>query len=158
MGLNGALVGLVDLLANGKAQLHWPLVQRIERQTTIVFGRFGGDTPFVLDVNDSSGRVVYRLECHNGDYEDQTVMNFSGDFQCALFAVKKGKRMSGNLLVPEDARAQNSDWLNRGRMVARQLMSDCEKYAEYGAVSSFHSGRSALLFTSPIRYGPRQPT
>ncbi len=113
-----ALIGLVGLLANGSPQMTWPVVQRIERQVTIVLRRFGGDTPFVLDVSDRSGRAVYKLECHNGDYEDQTVMNFSGDFQCALFAFTNGKRISGNLLVPEDAQAQK-------QRLAESRANDC---------------------------------
>jgi hypothetical protein len=55
----------------------------------------------------------------------------SGDFQCALFAVKGRYLRSGDLLAPA------TDRLNRGRMHAAQLRAPCLDYPEYSTLRHF---------------------
>ncbi len=91
----------------------------------------GSDTPAVDYIRDLKGGPIYKLECHNGNYNDQSEMNFSGKFQCALFALEEGKTASWNLLA--DRTQQDSDWRNRGRMLSEQISGPCSKWPEYGA-------------------------
>jgi hypothetical protein len=67
-------------------------------------------------------------------------MDFSGDFQCALWAQKGGHIASGNLLADSSKDSQTSDWLfNRGRMLAIQLTDQCGTYPDYGLVRHFRT-------------------
>lgn len=115
----------------------WPEIRATEAQLTFVDpGKDDADTPFRLLLRDTNGNTVYRLECHNGNYEGASEITFSGDFHCALFAVTGDLRRSGNLLA-EDTEAQGrSDWLNRGRMIAAQLRGQCAA-TPYGTTRVF---------------------
>jgi len=65
-------------------------------------------------------------------------MSFSGDFQCALYALQGGRVASGNLLADSTHDQQTSDWLfNRGRMLSVQLSDRCGAYPEFGLVRHF---------------------
>jgi hypothetical protein len=125
----------------------WPIVKRIEREKT--FSNLKGtarDTPFILSIEDLNGIPVYTLECHNGDHESGTGFNYSGDFHCALFAVTGGVRTSWNLLATTEGREQESDWLNRGRMTARQLWGRCGDLPEYGRLRRFRLRHMQIVF------------
>jgi hypothetical protein len=100
-------------------------------------GKDGTDTPLTALLRDTHGNVAYQLECHNGEFEGQSLMNFSGDFQCGLFAGKGKGVASGNLLASEDRNERSSDWWNRGRMRSAQLRGDCLEFPEYGTVRHF---------------------
>jgi hypothetical protein len=116
----------------------WPVIRSLEeKQVFINPGQNNADTPFVAFIRSSNGVPVYKLECHNGNYEDEPEMNFSGDFQCALFAVHGATRTSGNLLAADTKDELSTDWWNRGRMRAAQLRGDCLKYPEYSTYRQF---------------------
>ena len=69
----------------------WPVIRPLEEKRVFINpGQNNADTPFVAFIKASDGVPTYKLECHNGNYEDESEMNFSGDFQCALFAVGRG--------------------------------------------------------------------
>jgi len=136
----GSVVGV--LLAS--AADRWPTIQAVSDEHSFALNEQGGDTPFALVIKDKAGEAVYKLECHNGDYEGRSPINFSGDFQCALFGLKRGVRDSGNLLATDTPAEQGSDWMNRGRMLATQLWDGCAGYAEYGSVRHFRL-RSMLI-------------
>src|SRR6476660_3829391 len=73
----------------------WPRIRAKQAQQTFVDpGKNNADTPFKLLISDVKGVVVYRLECHNGNYETDAEITFSGDFHCALFAVSDDQRRS----------------------------------------------------------------
>src|SRR5581483_10813197 len=111
-----------------------PPVQAIYKWQAPLDGR---DTPFDLTIRDQEGQPTYKLECHNGNYETQTTMNFSGDFQCGLFALKNGKRASWNLLAGTSPAAQHSYCLNRARMTASELRGTWGARPEYGRLRHF---------------------
>lgn len=116
----------------------WPTIQPVDVTRTYgVSGRRAADTPLRLIVRDVSGRPAYRLECHNGDYNDTSEYNYSGDFQCALFALKGRSPTSWNLLATSDPVQQGSDWMNRGRMLAWQLYGACGDVPDYGRIRRF---------------------
>jgi hypothetical protein len=128
----------------------WPVIQPLEeKQAFINPGQNNTDTPFVLYIKNSGGIPVYKLECHNGNYNDESEMNFSGDFQCALFAVKDKTLLSGNLLAANTKNEMSTDWWNRGRMRSAQLRGDCLKYPEYSTLRHFklRGMRITLSFT-----------
>jgi hypothetical protein len=95
------------------------------------------DTSLLAYIRDTKGTPIYKLECHSGNYDDQTEMNFSGDFQCALFAVKNGVLASGNLLAADTKNGRSSDWWNRGRMRSEQLRGECLRFPEYSSARHF---------------------
>jgi len=116
----------------------WPVIQPLEESRVFVNpDQNDSDTPFVSFIRDENGVPLYKLECHNGNYEDESEMNFSGDFQCALFAVKGTTRTSGNLLAADTKNELTTDWWNRGRMRAAQLRGECLKWPEYSTDRRF---------------------
>jgi hypothetical protein len=118
--------------------IKWPVIQPLEEKRVFIApGRDNADTPFVASIKDSEGVPVYKLECHNGNYDDESEMNFSGDFQCALFAVKNKALVSGNLLAANTKNERSTDWWNRGRMRSAQLRGECLKYPEYSTARHF---------------------
>ena len=127
---------LVTIVVFGQTNPVWPIVRPIHISKSY---RIDGnsDSPLNLPIVTSDGKVVYRVECHNGNYEDRSVINFSGDFQCVLFSVDGVHRIGWNLLATAEAGEQNSDWLNRGRMVASQLRGECGAIPEYGRIRHF---------------------
>jgi hypothetical protein len=125
----------------------WPAIQPAQGNRTFVEpGRDGTDTPFLFLLKDADGVPVYKLECHNGNYEDSSELNFSGDFQCALFAVTGDERKSWNLLATKTEAEQKSDWLNRGRMTSNQLRGQCGAVPEYGTIRHFRLRGMLITF------------
>lgn len=116
----------------------WPRVEPLsKKQAFINPGARATDTPFFALIRDFRGNVIYKFECHNGNYDRESVISFSGDFQCALFAVKAGKPASGNLLAATSKDEQSADWWNRGRMRSAQLQGKCLAYPEYSTDRQF---------------------
>jgi len=115
----------------------WPDITDVRGERTYVDTGKGGDTPFLLVVKDRAGIPAYRLDCHNGDYDDDSEFNFSGDFHCALFAMDGDKTTSPNLLSSDEESKIGRDWFNRGRMIGNQLKGLCGEYSEYGVLRHF---------------------
>jgi hypothetical protein len=110
--------------------MFWPPVLPVHRVLTFIHpGQNGRDTPALVLVPRQEGGTVYKLECHNGNYDDQREMTFSGDFQCALYALQGGRVSSGNLLADSTH--------DRGRMLSAQLSDRCGAYPEFGLVRHF---------------------
>ena len=155
-----AMVSTMSLLAEGK---NWPTIQQTEgKQTYLRPGKEGTDTPFLLLLKSTEGVPLYKLECHNGNYEDSSEINFSGDFQCVLFAIKDDTRTSWNLLATGESTEQETDWLNRGRMTANQLWGQCGTFTEFGRIRHFKLRGILLTFEfTDLRWSPianrRQP-
>jgi hypothetical protein len=117
---------------------NWPVVQPLRETRTFVNpGRDNADTPFLTLIKDSEGVPIYKLECHNGNYDDESEIDFSGDFHCALFAVKGDTLKSANLLAANTRDERSRDWWNRGRMRSEQLRGECLAYPEYSTVRHF---------------------
>jgi len=114
--------------ASQTRQIEWPLVQATHDVRTFVDpGKDGMDTPFRMLIADLGGNARYRLECHNGEFDDDSELTFSGNFHCALFAVvgRQNQKASDNLLAEDTPAQRGSDWLNRGRMLQQQLRGKC---------------------------------
>jgi len=133
----------------------WPIIQPLEEKRVFTNpGKDNTDTPFVALIRDTEGIPVYKLECHNGNFDDESEMNFSGDFQCALFAVKGSDLASGNLLAADTKKEQSTDWWNRGRMRAAQLREECLKYPEYSNTRHFKlRGMVLTLSFTDVKWG-----
>lgn len=130
----------------GSGDESWPRVSHASARQTYLLDATTSDTPFSLDIRDSFGSTAYRLECHSGEYENQAVMNFSGTFHCAFFALKDGARTSWNLLATDEEAEQRSDWYNRGRMLGDQLWGPCADYPEFGAIRNFRLRGMRITF------------
>ncbi len=116
----------------------WPVIRSMEeRQAVIDLSKEGADAPVVAFINDVRGVPVYKLECHTGDYDNESEINFSGDFQCALFAIKGATLTSGNLLAADSKDELSTDWWNRGRVRSAQLRGECLRYPEYSTDRRF---------------------
>jgi len=115
----------------------WPVVRPVHGTYEFSGVATGRDAPVDLRVRDLAGEAVYKVECHNGNFKDDLEILFSGDFQCALFAMNQGRRVSWNLLATDEEAQQRSDWLNRGRMLSAQLWGGCGDVLEYGKVRHF---------------------
>ena len=116
----------------------WPVIRPLEEKRDFINpGENNADTPLVAFIKDKGGVPVYKLECHNGNYGDETEMNFSGDFQCVLFGMEGTTRTSGNLLAADTKNELSTDWWNRGRMRSTQLRGRCLEYPEYSTDRHF---------------------
>jgi hypothetical protein len=110
----------------------WPVIRPLEEKHVFRdVGENGADIPLFTFMLDTLGTPVYKVECHNGNYPDDSEMNFSGDFQCALFAVKGRNLTSGDLF------STAKDDKNRARMLSAQLRGDCLQYPEYSTERHF---------------------
>jgi hypothetical protein len=119
-------------------QSKWPTVRPLHITRTFVHPAADKkDVPFLALIKSRAGVPLYRLECHNGNYANDSEMNFSGDFQCALFALKGIEAASGNLLVADTPDEQSTDWWNRGRLRSAQLRGECLRYPEYSTDRQF---------------------
>lgn len=119
---------------------NWPNVQALHEARTIVnpLGRNGTGNGFTLWVKDTGGTPVYKIECHSGNYNnDSSPINFSGDFQCGFFAVHDSKITSGNLLAANTPNEESTDWWNRGRLRSAQLQGNCLSFPEYSTDRHF---------------------
>lgn len=126
------LVPIVLALAPLVGAHSWPLVRPVSKTQTFTDpGARGKDAPFAALVRDAEGDPAYRVECHNGNYDGESAINFSGDFQCTLFAVTGNGVVSGNLLAADTKDEQSTDWWNRGRMRSAQLRGKCLAYPQY---------------------------
>ncbi len=136
----------------------WPAIRPLEEKKVFINpGQNNADTPFAAFIKDSDGVPVYKLECHNGNYEDESEMNFSGDFQCGLFAVKGTTRTSGNLLAADTKNELSTDWWNRGRMRAAELRGECLKYPEYSTDRRFRlRGMLLTLRFADVKWSSRK--
>ena len=136
----------------------WPTVQSLEEKRVVIdLGKEGADAPVVTFIKDIGGVPIYKLECHTGDYENESEMNFSGDFQCAMFAVKGTTLTSGNLLAADTKDELSTDWWNRGRVRSTQLRGECLHYPEYSTDRRFRlRGMLVTLRLADIRWGTRR--
>lgn len=136
----------------------WPIIRPLEGKKIFINpGQNNTDTPFVAFIEDSDGTVAYKLECHNGNYDNESEINFSGNFQCALFAIKGATRTSGNLLAANTKNELSTDWWNRGRMRAAQLRGDCLKYPEYSTDRRFKlRGMLLTLRFADVKWSTRK--
>lgn len=153
-GITGFLMsfGLVSSAAS------WPTIKPLsERRTFVNPGARNEDTPFVALVRDARGVPVYKFECHNGSYQGESKINFSGDFQCALFALNGNADASRNLLVSDSKDEQSADWWNRARMRSAQLRGKCLGYPEYSTDRQFRlRGMLVTLRFSGVRWSAKQ--
>ena len=127
---------LVAIAVCAPASTTWPVIRQIHMSQSYTI-RGDSDTPLTAKIATPDGTTVYKLECHNGNHEDESVINFSGDFQCVLYSVEGNRRTSWNLLATDDPDEQRSDFLNRGRMTANQIRGQCGMIPEYGRVRHF---------------------
>jgi hypothetical protein len=141
------LLSVKSLLAVSAETEVWPVIQPVRSEHTYVdSGRNDADTPFVLFIKNLGGLPAYKLECHNGNFDDESEINFSGNFHCALFAVAGGRRTSWNLLATDEPAEQKSDWFNRGRMTSNQLWGRCGANPEYGKTRHFRVRGMKITF------------
>ena len=112
-------------------------IQPLQEKHTFSHAAGDTDTPFLIFIRDAKGVPAYKLECHNGNYDDKSGYNFSGVFQCALFAVKGNTQATGNLLAARTKDEESTDWWNRGRLLSSQLRGECLYYPEYSTVRHF---------------------
>jgi hypothetical protein len=119
---------------------NWPSIQALHETRTIVNPPMGNitDNGFTAWVKDVGGVPIYKIECHGGNYNnDSSPINFSGDFQCAFFAVHNSKITGGNLLAANTRNEQSTDWWNRGRLRSPQLRGNCLSFPEYSTDRHF---------------------
>jgi hypothetical protein len=143
-------VGLIQFLMLGSSlpgqMPSWPVPQSVHETHTFAGLANGLDTPVSLFIKDSVGLPIYKLVCHSGNYDDDSEYNFSGTFQCALFAVRGEKPTSGNLLAADTKDEKSTDWWNRGRMRAAQLIGECLAFPEYGTIRHFKLRGMVIVF------------
>jgi len=138
-----ACVSLIvaSLLAGVRAIVAWPPVLPVHKTYTFAhLAQSKRDTPARMFVMGIGGDTLYRIECHNNNYDNTYDMTYSGDFQCGLWAWARGEITTGDLFADSSKDQQTSDWLvNRGRMLALQLSDQCSTYPEYGLVRHFRT-------------------
>jgi hypothetical protein len=125
---------------------NWLAVQPLHEMQTFADAASDADTPFLVFIKDAKGVPAYKLECHNGNYDDSSGYNFSGTFQCALFGVRGEKRTTWNLLAVDNKDERSTDWWNRGRMLSSQLRGQCLAYPEYSTLRHFRVRGMLITF------------
>jgi hypothetical protein len=130
-------------------QRPWPHMAPFESTYRFHNLASGQDTPVLLTLKDVRGVPRYRLECHNGDYNGEWVISFSGTLHCAVVAIDGDKITSWNLLAEDTPAQQSSDWSNRGRFLSTHLRKPCSAYREYGLDRTFSF--RGLKFTLRLR-------
>lgn len=145
-------------VALGAQTTKWPRIQPLEEKHVIAnLGEQRSDHPVVAYIKDAEGVPVYKLECHTGDYDNEAEMNFSGEFQCALFGVKGTTLTSGDLLAADTKDELSADWWNRGRVRSDQLRGECLRYQEYSTDRGFKlRGMHVTLHLTDIRWSTRK--
>lgn len=103
----------------------WPMVKSTGNTVEFV----GDDVNYFLPINDKNGKLQYRLECHNYDYEGDEDFNFSGDFECRLSSVNQQERYSNLLTYTQK---QTADWENRGLFYTAHFSSHCKSNRDWG--------------------------
>lgn len=124
-----------------------PQIKPVHMELKFAHPQQGEDTPFMVYFLDQKGAKVYRFECHAGGYPDESIMKFSGDFQCALFAFKNDTVSAVNLLAADSRAEQSVDWRNRGRVLARQFQGECLAYPEYSTLRHFRFRELAVTLS-----------
>ena len=155
---NGHLLFVTNLLAAITAcapvSSAWPLILPVHISQSYTI-RGDSDTPLAATVETAGGVTVYKLVCHNGSYEDTSLINFSGDFHCFLYSVEGNRRTSWNLLATDEPAEQRSDFFNRGRMTANQIWAECGRIPEYGRVRHFRLRGMRIRFEfKDLHWGP----
>ena len=124
----------------------WPVIEPLQKTYTFVRAP-DKDTPVLIVARDLSSRPVYKLECHNDHYENErSDIDYSGTFQCALFALRNNTTASWNLLADDSAIQKSTDWMNRGRMLASQLYGECGPVPEFGWLRHFRVRGMLITF------------
>jgi hypothetical protein len=149
------VIPAMSLLAQPKK---WPPIQPLEeRHVFSNIGENNADTLFIAFIKDIGGIPIYKLECHSGNYEDESEINWSGDFQCALFAIRGRVPESGNLLASNTKNERSTDWWNRGRMRSAQLRGQCLLYPNYSTDRQFRlRGMLITLRFTDIQWSARK--
>jgi hypothetical protein len=158
MGLWTGLVMLTNPATPPAQADGWPLIQPMHAEYVFKDPHMQGvDTPFVIYFKDQEDTQSYKFECHDGEYADDSVMRFSGEFQCALFMFKGMTVSAVNLLAANTREEQRNDGWNRGRVQVKQLQGDCLAYPEYSTVRHFRlRGMSLTLSITHIEWMPKQ--
>jgi hypothetical protein len=133
LGSLALTVSLCNLLSGAG---DWPTIQPVH-DDKVIRHIADTDSPLTIWIKSAVGKPVYKLECHTGNYENESEMNFSGEYQCALFAIKDGELASGNLLAADTKDELSTDWWNRGRIRADQLRGACLEYSDYSTDRRF---------------------
>jgi hypothetical protein len=151
------VVGAFLAVSLSAQQSKWSAVQRLEEKHVVDnLGQHGADNPIVALIKGADGVPVYKLECHTGEYDNESEMNFSGDYQCALFGVQGTKLKTGDLLAADSKDELSTDWWNRGRVRGVQLRGECLRYPEYSTDRQFKlRGMLVTLRLADIRWSSR---
>jgi hypothetical protein len=142
-----AIAGIIACALSLHARANnWPVIQPAHQTHTFTDAAGEGDAPFLAFIKNVAGVPVYKLECHNGNYNDRSGYNFSGTFQCALFGIRGYKPTTWNLLAANTRNEQSTDWWNRGRILSPQLWDKCLAYPEYSTLRHFRLRRMLITF------------
>ena len=134
----------------------WPEIEPTHVEFIYVAPRLkDDDRPFIAYFKDAQGNQVYKFECHNGAYGDETEMKFSDELQCALFPFKDTTVTAVNLLAADTRDEQGNDWWNRGRVFSAQFRGECLTYPEYSTTRHFRMrGLDVTLSFTDIEWNP----
>jgi hypothetical protein len=113
-------------------QPSWPIIKPYKQEFN--FNDANSAAVSIL-LRDANGNDLYRFECHNYLYEDDSGFDYSGDFECKLNSLY-GEGNSLPTLLTSDLH-QPSDWWSRGRFLAGELTEKCIDYPEYGRIRTF---------------------
>lgn len=136
---------LAAIAACAPVSAAWPVIRPVHISRSYA-PDVDSDNPLTVLLGTPGGALVYKVECHNGNYEDMSFINFSGDFQCVLYSIESGRRTSWNLLASDVPAEQGSDSFNRGRMTANQLREECGTIPEYGRIRHFRLRGMRITF------------
>jgi hypothetical protein len=138
VAFTGALLGWSALLGLA-GQYKWPEVEPLQRS---FYFADASKAAVKLLIDGASGKPLYRLECHTGDYEGDPNFNYSGAFDCKLIPLNPDDAY--NDLLGPDPLGWEVD--NRAAIIAEDLVGRCADYPEHGRVRHFRLRDMKLTF------------
>jgi hypothetical protein len=125
------------------AQFRWPKVAPL-RKSYVFQGLDKGAEPKVdLIIRSASGKPLYRLLCHSGDYAggpgdeyEGEEEDFTGVLGCHLLPLYFQAKNYGSLLFYDPL--DRTVHFDRASLSPTDVIGKCADYPEYGAVRQFH--------------------
>lgn len=138
----------ISLTALTATASDWPQIKTIQKQV-LISEPSSSSAGIELEIREKSGRPLYELKCHSGDYVSADNLQYSGLIQCYLFSLPS--KSETNLLA--DDNIQPADWTNRGRFLLEHILPKCSHYPEWGSVRHFElRGMTLTLSISDITW------
>jgi hypothetical protein len=113
------------------AGTQWPVVRAMSGTKHF---KEASSAALIVAIESSAGSPAYTLECHAGSFEGNSDFNYSGLFHCRLQSVSSKDTLPSLLFEKPHP---SSDWEGRARFLLGEVLGDCAKVPDWGAIRTF---------------------